>query len=294
MQFSAIPYNLLGGEKKFGNYLTTGAWGESAIKEAKKISTPTEVWPESGAKFTTVPSADKWQINKDAAYFHYCDNETIHGVEFPGAESFPFDVVPEGMPLICDMSSNFCSRPIDWEKYSVVYAGAQKNVGPAGVCICVIRDDIIGTAMRKDTPMLFDWKLFRDAPTKFHNTPACYPIYVCGLNLAYMQRQGGLPHLEAEAKRKSSLLYDYIDSSSGYYTNPVDIPFRSRMNIPFRVKKDEKLEAKFLKEAGEVGLIELKGHRSVGGCRASIYNAMPYEGVEALVNFMKKFREENQ
>jgi phosphoserine aminotransferase len=292
MQFSTIPYNLLGGEKKFGQYLTTGAWSEAAIKEAKKISSPVEVWPDSGAKFTTVPSVDKWQINKDAAYFHYCDNETIHGVEFP--TTFPFDVIPEGMPLICDMSSNFCSRPVDWDKYGIVYAGAQKNVGPAGVCISVIRDDLIGTNMRKDTPLLFDWKTFRDAPTKFHNTPACYPIYVCGLNLAYMKRQGGLPHLEAEAARKSKFLYDFIDGSSDYYSNPVDPAYRSRMNIPFRVRKDDKLEAKFLKEAGEAGLIELKGHRSVGGCRASIYNAMPYEGVEALVNFMKKFRDENQ
>ena len=158
----------------------------------------------------------------------------------------------------------------------------------------MIRDDLIGTNMRKDTPLLFDWKQFHGAPTKFHNTPACYPIYVCGLNLAYMKRQGGLPFLEAEAARKSKLLYDLIDSSSDYYSNPVEVHFRSRMNIPFRVKKDEKLENKFLKEAAELGLIELKGHRSVGGCRASIYNAMPYEGVEALVNFMKKFRDENQ
>jgi len=141
--------------------------------------------------------------------------------------------------------------------------------------------------------MLFDWKVFRDAPNKFHNTPACYPIYVCGLNLAYMKRQGGLQHLEDMASRKSKLLYDLIDSSSDYFSNPVDPRYRSRMNIPFRIKKDDKLEAKFLKEAQEIGLIELKGHRSVGGCRASIYNAMPIEGVEALVNFMKKFRDEN-
>lgn len=292
MQFSAIPYNLLGGEKKFGNYLTTGAWSEAAIKEAKKVSAPVEVWPEGPAtKFTTVPEADKWQINPEAGYFHYCDNETIHGVEFPAA--FPFEKIPEGMTLVCDASSNFCSRPIQWEKYGVVYAGAQKNVGPAGVCIVVVRDDLIGTNMRKDTPLLFDWKAFRDAPTKFHNTPACYPIYVAGLNLAYMIKQGGLPHLEAEATRKSKLLYDFIDASEGYYSNPVDPAFRSRMNIPFRVRKDDKLETKFLAEAAKVGLIELKGHRSVGGCRASLYNAMPYEGVEALVNFMKKFKEDN-
>ena len=188
MQFSAIPFNLLGGEKKGANYLTTGAWSEAAIKEAKKYSSPVEVWPDSGSKYTTVPDADKWHIQKDAAYFHYCDNETIHGVEFPGASSFPFDKIPEDQILVSDMSSNFCSRPVAWDKYGVVYAGAQKNVGPAGVCIDVIREDLIGTYARKDTPMLFDWKVFRDAPNKFHNTPACYPIYVCGLNLAYMKR----------------------------------------------------------------------------------------------------------
>jgi phosphoserine aminotransferase len=294
MQFSAIPYNLLGGDNKVANYLTTGAWSEGAFKECKKIAQPHEVWQGSGSKFVTVPDVSTWNINKEASYFHYCDNETIHGVEFPGAESFPFDAIPENQTLICDMSSNFCSRPINWEKYGVVYAGAQKNVGPAGVCISVIRDDLIGTPnMRKDTPLLFDWKVFRDAPTKFHNTPACYPIYVAGLNLAYMKKQGGLAHLEAEAGRKSQLLYDLIDSSSDYFSNPVDPRYRSRMNIPFRIKKDDKLEAKFLKEAADHGLIELKGHRSVGGCRASIYNAMTYEGVEALVNFMKKFRDEN-
>lgn len=195
------------------------------------------------------------------------------------------------MPLVCDMSSNFCSRPVNWDKYGVVYAGAQKNVGPAGICISVIREDLIGH-QRKDTPLLCDWKTFRDAPTKFHNTPACWPIYVCGLNLAYMKKLG-LKHLEDQAHTKSKMLYDFIEGSDGYYSNPVEPIFRSRMNIPFRVKKDDKLEAKFLKEAQEHGLIELKGHRSVGGCRASIYNAMPVEGVEALVNFMKKFRDEN-
>jgi phosphoserine aminotransferase len=291
MQFSAIPYNLLGGEKKFGSYLTTGAWSEAAIKEAKKWSAPAEVWTTSGGKYTTVPPVSEWQVNPEAAYFHYCDNETIHGVEFP--QDFPFEAVPEGQALISDMSSNFCSRPVAWDRYGYVYAGAQKNVGPAGVCISVVRDDLIGTHMRKDTPLLCDWKAFRDAPSKFHNTPACYPIYVCGLNLAYMRGLGGLPHLESEAKRKSQLLYDLIDSSSEYFSNPVDPRYRSRMNVPFRVKKDEKLEGKFIKEAQEAGLIELKGHRSVGGCRASIYNAMPYEGVETLVNFMKKFRDEN-
>jgi len=195
------------------------------------------------------------------------------------------------MTLVSDMSSNIGTRPIDWEKYGVVYAGAQKNLGPAGTCIVVVREDLIGK-QRPDTPCLFDWKQFRDAPTKFHNTPACYPIYVTGLNLAHMKKLG-LQHYHELANKRASLLYDYVDGSEGYYTNPVEPKYRSRTNIPFRVKKDDKLETKFLSEAQKAGLIELKGHRSVGGCRASCYNAMPIEGVEALIEFMNKFREEN-
>ena len=235
-----------------------------------------------------MPAADQWQVDPEASYFHYCDNETIHGVEF---NDFPFDKIPEGVTLVADMSSNFATRPIDWSKHGVVYAGAQKNLGPAGVCVVVVREDLVGN-QRPDTPILFDWKLFRDAPTKFFNTPACYPIYVTGLNLAHMNKHG-LQHYQDLAARRASLLYDYIDSTEGYYTNPVDPKNSSRTNIPFRVKKDEKLENKFLAEAQKLGLIELKGHRSVGGCRASVYNAMPIEGVEALVSFMKRFREEN-
>lgn len=234
-----------------------------------------------------MPDPSTWSIDKDAAYFHYCDNETIHGVEF---NDFPFDKV-EGMTLISDMSSNIGTRPIDWEKYGVVYAGAQKNLGPSGVCVVVVRDDLIGNH-RPDTPVLFDWKQFRDAPNKFHNTPATWPIYVMGLNLAHMNKHG-LSYYHELANKRSATLYDYIDNSDGYYTNPVEVKYRSRTNIPFRVKKDEKLESKFLVEAQKEGLIELKGHRSVGGCRASCYNAMPIEGVEALIAFMKKFREEN-
>lgn len=286
LQFTAIPLNLLG-EKTKANYLTTGSWSEAAIKEAKKYCTANEVWPDSNSKFQTVPEPSTWNIDKDGAYFHYCDNETIHGVEF---QEFPSEVIGD-MTLVCDMSSNFCSKPIQWEKYGVVYAGVQKNVGPAGVCIAVIRDDLIGH-QKKETPLLCDWKTFGAAPNKFHNTPACWPIYVCGLNLAYMKNKG-LKAIQEEAALKSKMLYDYIDSSEDYYTNPVDPRYRSRMNIPFRVKKDDKLETKFLKEAQDAGLIELKGHRSVGGCRASIYNAMPVEGVQALIEFMKKFRSEN-
>lgn len=190
------------------------------------------------------------------------------------------------------MSSNFCSKPIDWSKYDVVYAGAQKNVGPAGICITIVKTDLIGH-QRKDTPLLCDWGTFAKAANTFHNTPACFPIYMCGLNIAHMIEKGGVEAMNAAAKARSELLYKFIDESGGYYTNSVQPQYRSRMNIPFRVCANDDLEAKFIKEAGEVNLIELKGHRSVGGCRASLYNAMPLEGVQALVAFMTKFQAEN-
>lgn len=183
------------------------------------------------------------------------------------------------------MSSNFCAKPIDWSKYGVVYAGAQKNVGPAGICITVVRNDLIG-GHRKDTPMLCDWATFGKAANTFHNTPACWPIYMCGLNIAYMLEKGGIEAMSGAATARSELLYKFIDDSEGYYTNTVIPQYRSRMNVPFRVCCNDDLETKFIKEAAEAGMIELKGHRSVGGCRASLYNAMPFEGVEALVAFM--------
>jgi phosphoserine aminotransferase len=184
LQFSAIPYNLLRDKKKT-NYITTGAWSLQAIAEAAKLSEAVEAWPDSGKNFTTLPDTNTWKIDKDAAYFHYCDNETIHGVEF---QEFPFELIGDTL-LVCDMSSNMCTRPIDWDKYAVIYAGAQKNIGPAGACVTIIREDLIGH-QRDDTPMIMDWKTFRDAPNQFHNTPSCWPIYVCGLNIAHMKKNG--------------------------------------------------------------------------------------------------------
>jgi len=288
LQFSAICFNLLGDEGKKANYVSTGTWSEGAIKEAKKYCTPTEVTNNKGIKYTDVADTAEWNIDEDATFFHFCDNETIQGIEF---NPFPHDKIPANQITVCDMSSNFCSRPIDWSKFGVVYAGVQKNVGPAGCCITIVREDLIGKH-RKDTPMLCDWETFGKAPNTFHNTPSCWPIYVSGLNIAYMLEKG-LPAIQKEAELKSSMLYEYIDSSEGYYSNGVAKEFRSRMNVPFRVKANDELEAKFLAEATKANLIDLKGHRSVGGCRASIYNAMPVEGVQALIDFMKKFREEN-
>jgi phosphoserine aminotransferase len=201
-------------------------------------------------------------------------------------------VVPKGQLVVCDMSSNFASRPVDWSKFDVVYAGAQKNLGPAGICVNVIRKSLI-TKARKDTPILLDWPLFDKAQNKCHNTPNCWTIYMIGLNVQHMLEQGGLEHQKEKAAKRSEMLYNYIDNSNGYYSNATEAKYRSRMNIPFRVKCDEELEKKFAATAQLAGLKELAGHKSVGGCRASLYNAMTIEGVEALIVFMKTFAAEH-
>lgn len=194
--------------------------------------------------FNTIPDVSTWHIERDdAAYFHYCDNETVHGVEF---KAFPYEEIlnkrgPKGeeLLLVSDMSSNLCSREIDWDKHAVVYAGSQKNVGPAGACITVIREDLIGRYKRPDTPAICDWETFLHAPAKLHNTPATWSIYVCGLNIAHMLREGGVRHYDELAKARSNMLYEYMDGSQGFYVNNVDPRYRSRMNIPFRVNNDE-------------------------------------------------------
>ncbi len=195
--------------------------------------------------------------------------------------------------MVCDMSSNFCSKEIDWSKYDVVYAGAQKNVGPAGLTIVVLRNHLKDLKCKSDTPSVSDWNLFSKAQNMFMNTPSCWAVYMAQLNIEYMLEQGGIPAMKENAAKRSAMLYDYIDNSDGFYKNNVQAKYRSRMNIPFRVNNDEKLEAKFVVEANAAGLTDLSGHRSVGGCRASLYNAMPIEGVEALIAFMKKFKAEN-
>jgi phosphoserine aminotransferase len=293
MQFSAMCYNLLK-EGETANYVTTGSWSEAAIKEAKKYCNPNEVTNNKKHKYATVDDPSTWNVDPTAKFFHYCKNETIQGLEF---HEFPYHVVPENQLLISDMSSDFCSKPIDWEKHAMVYAGAQKNVGPSGVCITIIREDLIGEGnMRPDTPMLCDWHTYDKAMNTFQNTPTCWSIYMAGLNLKYM-RERGMEAIQAEAVHKSGIFYDYMENSNGFYLNPVDAKYRSCMNIPFRVQKNgkpnEELEKKFLGEATAAGCIDLKGHRSVGGLRASIYNAMPEEGVKALMDFMTKFKNEN-
>lgn len=289
LQFSAIFYNLAT-EGQVPNYVTTGTWSEAALKEAKKFSkNANEVANNIPNKYEFIAEYDQWKINADAPYFHYCDNETIQGFEF---HDFPFDKVPEGQVLVCDMSSNFCSRKIDFSKYGVVYAGAQKNVGPAGMCITIVRRDLIGK-IKNVMPLMCDWDTFNKAANTFHNTPNCWSIYMCGLNIEHMLSLGGIAAMEELAVKRSSMLYDYIDNSDGYYSNNIQKRWRSRMNLPFRVCCNADLEKKFVEDATAAGLLELGGHRSVGGCRASLYGAMKVEGVQALIDFMKAFKEAN-
>lgn len=289
-QFSAIPQNLCGDEECSTNYLTTGTWSETAIAEVKKYQQVNEVTNNKGLKFQNVADPKEWNIKEGAKYFHYCDNETIQGFEF---NDFPYEMVPKDQLLVCDMSSNFCSKPIDWTKFDVVYAGAQKNVGPAGVCFVIVKSAHCQKLPKKDTPLVNSWNVYSKAPQTFQNTPCTWSIYMAGLNIAHMLEQGGITEMQAQAEKRSSTLYNYIDNSDGYYSNGVEPKYRSRMNIPFRVKSNDDLEKKFISQATAVSLLDLSGHRSVGGCRASLYNAMTMEGVEALMAFMTKFRNEN-
>ncbi len=282
MQFAAIPLNLLG-DKDSADYINTGMWSKKAIAEAKRYCTVNLAADTSDGGFTTAPAQDELKLNPDAAYVHYTPNETIGGVEF--------DYIPEtgDVPLIADMSSTILSRPIDVSKFAMIYAGAQKNIGPAGLCIVIIRDDLLGKASAQ-TPAMLNYQTHADNDSMY-NTPATYSWYMAGLVFAWLKDNGGLAAMGDINARKAEKLYAAIDESD-FYANPVAKHNRSWMNVPFTLK-DASLDADFLQGAAEQGLITLKGHRSVGGMRASIYNAMPEEGVDALVAFMKAF-ESNQ
>ena len=228
----------------------------------------------------SIPPQEAWKLTPGAKYVHYCDNETIQGVEFPAVP----DLGPETV-LVADMSSNFLSKPVDVSKFGVIYAGAQKNVGPAGVTIVIIRKDLLGKA-RPDAPAILDWKVMEGS---MYNTPPCWAIYVCGLVFAHALKEGGLAAAAEKASAKAASIYEIIDGSGGFYASPVDRACRSNMNVPFTIPKDGALEKSFVGEAAEEGMVQLKGHRSVGGMRASIYNAQPVAGVDALAGFMKAF-----
>ncbi|TLS67504.1 3-phosphoserine/phosphohydroxythreonine transaminase [Mariprofundus erugo] len=281
-QFAMIPMNLVG-DKQSADYINTGMWSKKAISEAKRYITVNIAADTSDSGFTTVPSQDQLKLNPDAAYVHYTPNETIGGVEF--------DYIPDtgDVPLIADMSSTILSRPIDVSRFGMIYAGAQKNIGPAGLTIVIIREDLIGKASA-GTPTMFDYATHAENESMY-NTPATYSWYVAGLVFEWLKELGGLEGMAAINKRKAEKLYAAIDASD-FYANPVAIHARSWMNVPFTLANPE-LDAAFLKGASERGLVTLKGHRSVGGMRASIYNAMPEEGVDLLVAWMQEF-ERNQ
>ncbi|QDC44232.1 3-phosphoserine/phosphohydroxythreonine transaminase [Methylophilus medardicus] len=276
-----IPLNLLNG--KSADYVVTGAWSKRSVQDAQAYGQINIAASAEAQGFTTVPAFNDWQLNKQAAYVHYCTNETINGVEFL--------TVPDthGVPIVADMSSHILSRPIDVSKYGVIYGGAQKNIGPAGLCLVIVREDLLEQASSL-TPAVFHWKTQADNQSMI-NTPPTYSIYIAGLVFEWLLAQGGVEAIEQKNIAKANLLYHYLDQTD-FYDNAIQHEYRSRMNIPFRLH-DESLNDAFLKQAETQGLLQLKGHRSVGGMRASMYNAMPIEGVQALVEFMQAFEKSN-
>jgi phosphoserine aminotransferase len=281
-QFAAVPMNLLRG-KKSADYVNSGEWAKKAIGEAKRYCTVNIAASSEDQKFTYAPPQSKWKLDPEAAYVHYTSNETIGGVEFHW--------VPDTgkVPLVADMSSHMLSRPVDVARYGVIYAGAQKNMGPAGLTIVIVRDDLIGGALPV-TPAMLDYKVQADNGWMY-NTPPTYAVYIAGLVFQWLKKQGGLKKMEEINRAKAAVLYDFLDQTE-FYLSPVAKSDRSLMNIPFRLKND-KLDEEFLKQARQNGLVELKGHRAVGGMRASIYNAMPIDGVKALVAYMRDFQGKN-
>jgi phosphoserine aminotransferase len=281
-QFAMVPMNLLG-ERGSADYINTGQWSKKAIAEAGRHGKVNIAGSSEDSNFTTVPSQDALQLDADAAYVHYTPNETIGGVEFP--------YVPETgeVPLVADMSSTILSRPVDVSRYGIIYAGAQKNIGPAGLTIVIVREDLIGKA-GDQVPAMFNYATHAKAGSMY-NTPPTYSWYMAGLVFQWLKEKGGLAAMAEINRRKAGKLYDFIDAS-GFYSNPVDKACRSWMNVPFTLA-DAELDKAFLSEAAAAGLATLKGHRSVGGMRASIYNAMPEEGVDALIDFMADFEKRN-
>ena len=281
-QFAMVPMNLLHG-KKSADYIHTGEWAKKAIGEAKKFCSVNVAASSEDRSFTYVPQQSTWKSGADAAYVHITSNETIGGIEYHW--------IPDtrGVPLVADMSSHILSRPIDASRYGVIYAGAQKNIGPAGLTIVIVREDLLGQVI-PGTPAMYDYKIHADNESMY-NTPPTYGLYIAGLVFQWLKKNGGLAAMQKVNNEKAGLIYGVLDSSS-FYSSPVAKEDRSIMNVPFRLKS-ESLDEEFLKQARSRGMIQLKGHRSVGGMRASIYNAMPIEGVRALVEFMRDFEKRN-
>ena len=282
MQFSAIPLNLTRRGK--ADYIVTGNFSNLAMKEATKFTTVNIAGTSKEANFTYIPKGDQLKLDPEADYVYICANNTVYGTEY--------HAYPEtgDVPLVADMSSDILSKPVDVSQFGLIYAGVQKNMGPAGMAVVIVRDDLLGY-FRENMPVLLDYKLMADKQSMY-NTPPCYTIYMVGLVLEWVESLGGLTEMAKRNEKKAKLLYDYLDSSE-FYQAVAAKEDRSLMNVTFRTGNEE-LDAKFAKEAGAAGMSNLKGHRSVGGMRASIYNAMPIEGVEALIAFMKQFEQENK
>jgi phosphoserine aminotransferase len=277
-QFAAVPMNLLRGKRK-ADYVNTGHWAKRAMAEARKYCEVHVAASAEDRNFSYVPPQDRWSLSPDAAYVHITSNETIGGVEYHW--------IPDtgDVPLVADASSHILSRPIDVTRFGLIYAGAQKNIGPAGLTIVIVREDLIGSAL-PITPSIFDYKVQADNESML-NTPPTFAIYIAGLVFEWIKDKGGLAAMERINAEKARLLYDFLDASD-FYATPVAKADRSRMNVPFTLRNPA-LDEEFLRQAKERGLVQLKGHRSVGGMRASIYNAMPIEGVQRLVEFMREF-----
>ena len=273
-----VPMNLLRGRKSI-DFVDTGEWSKKSIKEAKKYAAVNVAASSADTGYDRVPPRAGWKLDPQAAYVHICGNETIGGVQY----HFTPDVGE--VPLVADMSSELLSRPVDVSKYGLIYGGAQKNIGPAGLTIVIVRDDLIGQSL-PSCPSAFDYKTVADNESMY-NTPPTYAIYIAGLVFQWLKDQGGLAAMAERNRSKAALLYDHLDATS-FYRSPVQRDCRSLMNVPFKLR-DESLDGAFLKGAEARGMVQLKGHRSVGGMRASIYNAMPTEGVQALVSYMKEF-----
>jgi len=276
-QNSMVPLNLLNGKK--ANYVVSGYWSKRSYQDALPFGDMSIAASSESIGYTKAPDLKEWKIDSSASYIHFCSNETIHGVEY-------FDLPSvKTIPVVADMSSHILSRPVDISQFGVIYAGAQKNIGLAGLTIVIVRDDLLEVASPL-TPSVFNWKTQAENQSMI-NTPTTYSIYMAGLVFEWLIELGGLAAIEKQNIKKAELLYNYIDSSD-FYSNPIDIKNRSRMNVPFRIQNED-LHASFVTGAENLGMIGLKGHRLVGGIRASIYNAMPIEGVQALVDYMKDF-----
>lgn len=282
-QFAMIPMNLM--KNKVADYIVTGQWAKKAYQEAQKYGKANKIASSEDQTFSYIPDCSHLPISEDADYVYICENNTIYGTKFKTLPN------TKGKTLVADVSSCFLSEPVDVTKYGVIYGGVQKNIGPAGMVIVIIREDLITEDVLPGTPTMLTYKTHADAES-LYNTPNCYCIYICGKVFKWLKKMGGLEAMKALNEKKAAILYDFLDQSK-MFRGTVRKEDRSLMNVPF-VTGDKELDAKFVKEAEAAGFVNLKGHRSVGGMRASIYNAMPMEGVEKLVEFMKKFEEENQ